>query len=87
MSNQIQNQKKKPGPNRFGIRTFGIDLTFGFWHLNLQKEGFTLLELVVAITLITAALLGPLAVISNSFPRLQFSKQKLTALHLAQEGI
>jgi len=51
------------------------------------KTGFTLIEALVAITILTAAIVGPLAIVSQSLIDAQIAKDKLTATYLAQEGI
>lgn len=49
--------------------------------------GFTLIETIVAMALIVAALTGPFTLVSQSIFSSRYYKNKLTALHLAQEGI
>lgn len=51
------------------------------------KAGFTLLETVVALTVILAAVVGPVSLITKSLSAFSFSKNKLIAVNLAQEGI
>lgn len=52
-----------------------------------SKAGFTLIETVVALSIILAGVLGPVYLITKSIATGPFSKNKLTALNLAQEGI
>ena len=49
--------------------------------------GFTLIETVVAVTLLFMAAMGPTALIVRSLADFQASRNKLIAIHLAQEGI
>jgi len=51
------------------------------------KEGFTLMEAIVAIFVITAGLVGVLSLVSQTIASSTFSKDKLIASYLAQEGI
>lgn len=51
------------------------------------KIGFTLLETVIAVGILSAAVLGPLALIAQSLFGFPFAKNKLIALNLAQEGV
>ena len=50
-------------------------------------KGFTLLETVVALTVITAAVVGPVSLITRGLYSFSFSKNKVIAANLAQEGI
>lgn len=49
--------------------------------------GFTLLELLIAIFVITVGLVGGLSAILQALSLSRFSSSKLTAAYLAQEGI
>lgn len=49
--------------------------------------GFTLLETIVALTLIVSALVGPFTLATRGVFGAKFSRNKLIALNLAQEGI
>lgn len=51
------------------------------------KEGFTLIETMVALALIVAAVSGPVLLISSGLFNFSFAKNKLIAANLAQEGI
>lgn len=53
----------------------------------LKKEGFTLIETLVAITVLLLALGGPLTIAARSYFAARFSKDTVTATYLAQEGI
>lgn len=52
-----------------------------------RGAGFTLLETIVALVLIVAAMVGPFSLATRSIFGAKFAKHKLTALNLAQEGI
>ncbi len=51
------------------------------------KSGFTLLETVIALAVITAAVVGPVYLITKGLFSSALSKNKLVASNLAQEGI
>lgn len=55
------------------------------WSKNLT--GFTLLEVVVSLALILAAVLGPVSLIIHGLINFSISENKLIATHLAHEGI
>jgi prepilin-type N-terminal cleavage/methylation domain-containing protein len=52
-----------------------------------QKAAFTLVETLVAIAILLLAIGGPLTIAAQSFFAARFSKDNLTAIYLAQEGI
>lgn len=52
-----------------------------------MKKGYTLIETLVALSLLTFALIGPVSLIITSLNREYFSQNKLIAANLAQEGI
>jgi prepilin-type N-terminal cleavage/methylation domain-containing protein len=53
----------------------------------MKKNGFTLLETLVAVTILALAIGGPMYAASRSLVAAQNSSNQLTASHLAQEGI
>lgn len=53
----------------------------------LQYNGFTLLETLVAISILVTAIVGPLALAAQTIRSQQVSKDNLVAANLAQEGI
>jgi Tfp pilus assembly protein PilV len=56
--------------------------------LNVKmNKGFTLMEAIVAIFVITTGLVGVLSLVSQTISASTFSKDKLIAAYLAQEGI
>lgn len=52
-----------------------------------RYRGFTLLETLVAVTILTLAVAGPLYVADRASVAAQVSTQQVTASYLAQEGI
>ena len=61
-------------------------MTFGRFRVS-EKRGFTLIETIVALSLITAAVVGPVFLITKGLYSASFSKNRLIASNLAQEGI
>lgn len=51
------------------------------------SRGFTLVETMVAVTILTLAVAGPLFAANRAFVVARISRDQLTASHLAQEGI
>ena len=63
-------------------------------HINTMKvrrglhiRGFTLIEMMVAVTILLMAVVGPLSLIEKSLYRIYYSRDEVLALTLAQEGI
>ena len=56
-------------------------------HTIKQSRGFTLIEAMIAVTIITFAIAGPLFVASRSLVAAEVARDQLTASYLAQEGI
>lgn len=52
-----------------------------------HKEGFTLIETMVAISILTLAIAGPMFTASRSIVAAQTARDQLIATYLAQEGI
>ncbi|OGG47249.1 hypothetical protein A2671_02220 [Candidatus Kaiserbacteria bacterium RIFCSPHIGHO2_01_FULL_49_13] len=50
-------------------------------------RGFSLLETIVAIAVLSLAVAGPLSVVSNALKSAIYAKAEISAIHLAQEGI
>ena len=65
--------------NLFRISIFGSRIS--------HQGGFTLLETIIAVGILSAAVLGPLALVAQSLFGFPFAKNKLIAMNLAQEGI
>lgn len=58
-----------------------------FRAIRQNEEGFTFIEVAVAVFVILTAFVGTLGVIQKTISAVTFSSYKLTASHLAQEGI
>lgn len=56
-------------------------------NVKMAKKGLTLLEVIIAIFLITVGVLGALALITRTISVIGISTQKAIASYLAQEGI
>lgn len=52
-----------------------------------NQTGFTLIETLVAVTILTLAVVGPLFTANRAIVAAQMSRDQLTASYLAQEGI
>lgn len=72
-------------------RTLGIARWAFFRDSGLMigyfQKGFTLLETVVALAVILAAVVGPVSLITRGLFTFSFSKNKVIAANLAQEGL
>ena len=53
----------------------------------LQNKGITLVETIVAVTLLAAAIAGPMTLASQSLRASRDARSELVATHLAEEGI
>jgi len=53
----------------------------------IKNKGFTLLETIVAITVLTFAIMGPLELAARSIGLAIVSKNQITAFYLAQEAM
>ncbi len=52
-----------------------------------KQKAFTLIETLIAISILTIALTGPLAIIASSLRSSYFARDQITAYYLAQEAI
>jgi prepilin-type N-terminal cleavage/methylation domain-containing protein len=52
-----------------------------------SKKGFTLLETLVAISILLIAVVGPMSIIGRSLPQSAYARDHAIAVNLAQEGI
>ena len=52
-----------------------------------QTTGFTLIETMIAVTIITLSIAGPLTTASRALVSAQIARDQLTASYLAQEGL
>ena len=53
----------------------------------LAKRGFTLIESLVALSILALAIVGPLSLASTALSAAQISRDQLVAFYLAQEGL
>lgn len=57
-------------------------------NLRFKKEkGFTLIEMLVSVSVLMIAMLGPLTIASRGISTSIFARDQITAYYLAQEGI
>ena len=56
-------------------------------HSMTQQKGFTLIETLVAITIILTAIAGPLTIASQGLRAARISRDRIVAIYLAQEAI
>lgn len=52
-----------------------------------NQKGFTLAELLITIFVFTVGILGIYLVVQNSYATINYAKNRLIAIYLAQEGI
>ena len=55
--------------------------------LTSRGRGFTLIETLVAITILLVAIVGPMSAIGTSLSQMSISRDQIIAINLAQEGI
>ncbi len=53
----------------------------------MQKKGFTIIEILTAIFVLTVGIIGVLTVIQQTMAQTETLNERLTAIYLAQEGI
>lgn len=75
-----------------GYRTFQITLMsiFAFPTFDFRlstKKGFTLIETLVAITVLLLSVVGPISLIGDAVHKLYYVKDEMVSINLAQEGI
>lgn len=56
-------------------------------HKNKRKKGFTLIETLVAISLLVVAISAPMSLAAQSLSSAFYARDQITAFHLAQEAI
>jgi len=57
------------------------------FNVKITKTGFTLMEAIVAITIITVGIVGVFSLVTQTISSVSVSEDKLIAAYLAQEGI
>lgn len=57
--------------------------SFGF----SKSKGFTLVETMVAITILLVAVVGPISIIGDALHKFYYARDEMSAINLAQEGI
>lgn len=59
-----------------------------FKKINSRRtRGFTLLETLVAVAILSITITGPISVISDAVHRMYYAKDQMIAINLAQEGV
>lgn len=66
---------------------FGNNKKRGEIFINRLTRGYSLVEVLVAITVLLIALVGPLTIAYSGLKRANFSEEQTAAIFLAQEGI
>src|SRR3954462_4723522 len=56
-------------------------------HCRLRLRGFTLLETMVAVTLLAVAIVAPMSLTVQSLTSAYYARDEVTAFYLAQEGV
>lgn len=52
-----------------------------------KKGGFSLIETLVALTVLLVAVVGPISLIGDSLHKIYYAKDEIVAINFAQEGI
>jgi len=58
-----------------------------FKRSDSNSRGFSLIETLVAITILLVSVVGPISLISDSLHKIYYAKDKITAISLMQEGV
>lgn len=54
---------------------------------NYKQEAFTLIETLVAVSILLIAIIGPISLIGDALHRIYYAKDEMIAINLAQEGV
>lgn len=65
------------------IKFMKIKMEFA-WNLS---KGFTLVETLAAVTILSLAITGPIYLIGNSLHKIYYARDQAIAINLAQEGV
>ena len=82
--NRISNIEYRTLNPRYGVRFFQHS-TFNIRHS--APRGFTLVETLVAISILLVAVVGPISLIGDAVHKIYYAKDQIIAINLAQEGI
>jgi prepilin-type N-terminal cleavage/methylation domain-containing protein len=74
-------------PTPVFVKLFRRGETAPFAHPKNRCRGFTLIEMLVAITVLLLSITGPLTIAAQAVFSANIAKDRLTAAYLAQEGI
>lgn len=55
--------------------------------INAQKNGYSLVEVLVAVTILLLAIISPMTIAAKGLQSAYYAREQATALFLAQEGI
>lgn len=77
---QTANSKQRTENSFFNYSLFTIN------H-SLPRSGFTLIETLVAVSVLMVAIVAPMSLASKSLATAYYSRDQITAFHLAQEAL
>lgn len=83
--------------NKFSVFNYQLSVRepfrFGIWKLSFDnfrvktRKGFTLIETLVAISVLLVSLVGPLSIAAQALKSAYYARDEITAFYLAQEGL
>lgn len=74
--------------NNKKLKNKGFTLTPKFFGVTRQRQGgFTLIEALVAIAILTISIAGPITIASKGISSAIFARDQITAFYLAQEAV
>jgi len=71
----------------YHLFTCGLKTGIGLLDVGKSGKGFTLIETLVAITILTISVVAPMTLVTRSLSTAYYSRDQITAFHLAQEAI